>query len=226
MWRLAAAGWTVRYEPASVVEHPHRATLGAWLRQRAAYGSSAGPLARRHPGKLRHVVVPRDALLPWALALSGRPRLALVAALPADALRAAASTARRAAPSAPRRAPTTSPRGAAPSTPRGAAPAGRALARLALEARARTARQIADAAWRAHAPALVVTRRGRRFLAGALLAGGGVDYLTRRPALDPLRFVALRAADDLAYAAGVWAGCARARTAAPLIPEVQRRRSP
>ncbi|WP_053226738.1 glycosyltransferase [Solirubrobacter soli] len=187
VWRLAAAGWTVRYEPASVVEHPHRATLRAWLRQRAAYGSSAGPLARRHPGKMRHVVVGRDALLPWALALAGRPRLALLAALPHDVLR-------RSSPAA-----------------------------LALEARARTARQIADAAWRAHAPALATTGRGRRFLAGALLAGSATDYATRRPALDPARFTALRVADDLAYTAGVWAGCLRARTLAPLIPEVRRR---
>jgi mycofactocin system glycosyltransferase len=217
VWRLAAAGWTVRYEPASVVEHPHRATPSAWLRQRAAYGSSAGALARRHPGQLRHVVVPRDALLSWALALAGHPKLALLAALPADALRAAATATRRAAPA--------TPRGPAPAGEHAWLPAGRDLAWFSLEARARTARQIADAAWRAHAPALAATRRGRRFLAGALLAGGAADYVTRRPRLDPVRFVALRAADDLAYVAGVWAGCTRARTVAPLIPAVQRRRT-
>jgi mycofactocin system glycosyltransferase len=187
VWRLAAAGWTVRYEPASVVEHPHRETFAAWLRQRAAYGSSAGPLAQRHPGQMRHVVVPRDALLPWALALLGRPRLALVTA--ALGLRRV----RR-----------------------------RELAGFAVASQARTARQIADAAWRAHAPVLVTTRRGRRFLAAALLAGSAADYVARRPALDPLRFTALRAADDLAYVTGVWAGCARARTAAPLIPRTRK----
>jgi hypothetical protein len=91
---------------------------------------------------------------------------------------------------------------------------------LAIEARARTARQIADAATRAHAPALLLTRRGRRFLAAAVVAGTAADWLTRRPALDPLRFGALRLADDLAYVAGVWAGCARARTISPLVPAI------
>ena len=247
VWRLAAAGWTVRYEPASVVEHPHRATLAAWLRQRAAYGSSAGPLASRHPGQMRHVVVPPDALLPWALALAGRPRLALLAALPRNALLgvvrrgpAAARDASRRPDSPPAGAgdrapappvagpPPTGPANRAPAPPRPDAPpphpADRALARLALEARARTARQIADAAWRAHAPALVITKRGRRFLAAALVAGAAADYLARRPALDPLRFTALRAADDLAYAAGVWAGCVRARTVQPLVPKTTPRR--
>jgi mycofactocin system glycosyltransferase len=191
VWRLVAGGWIVRYEPASVVEHPQRASLRAWVAQRAAYGSSAGPLAERHPGRMRHVVVPRAALVPWALALAGRPELALAAA--ALDLRHVGR---------------------------------RELVPLALESQARTARQIADAAWRAHPPLLATTRRGRRFLAAALVAGAAADYLTRRPRLDPVRFTALRAADDLAYAAGVWAGCARARTAAPLIPSaVPRRRT-
>jgi hypothetical protein len=97
--------------------------------------------------------------------------------------------------------------------------------RLAFEGRGRTARQIADAAWRAHAPVLATTRRGRRFLAGALLVGSAADYVARRPRLDPLRFTVLRAADDLAYAAGVWVGCARARAVAPLMPAVRPRRS-
>jgi len=100
----------------------------------------------------------------------------------------------------------------------------RELVPLAVEAQARTARQIADAAWRAHAPALALSRRGRRFLAAAFVAGTAADHLARRPGLDPLRFAALRAADDLAYCAGVWAGCARARTAAPLIPDAASRR--
>ena len=230
VWRLAAAGWTVRYEPASVVEHPHRATLAAWVRQRAAYGSSAGPLASRHPGQMRHVVVPHDALLPWALALAGRPRLALLAALPRNALLGVVRRGPAAARDASRR-PDSPPPGLAdraPAPPRPDSPppgpADRALVWLALEARARTARQIADAAWRAHAPALVITKRGRRFLAAALVVGTAADYLARRPALDPLRFTALRAADDLAYAAGVWAGCVRARTVQPLVPKTTPRR--
>ena len=38
--------------------------------------------------------------------------------------------------------------------------------------------------------------------------------------LDPVRYVGLHVADDVAYASGVWAGCLRARTALPLLPRV------
>ena len=210
VWRLAAAGWIVRYEPEAVVEHPHRTTLRAWLAQRAAYGSSAGPLARRHPGKMRHVVVPRHALLPWALALAGKPKLALAATALEVAWQELVAR-------PPRESATPPPHESA--APRGRAQR-REFARLALESRARTARQIAGAATRAHAPALLLTHRGRRFLVAACFAGTAADLLARRPALDPLRFGALRLADDLAYATGVWAGCARARTLAPLVPSI------
>lgn len=188
VWRLAAAGWTVRYEPAAVVEHPHRASARAWLAQRAAYGSSAGPLARRHPGRMRHLVVPPAALAPWVLALAGRPRLALGAAL--------AVTAR--------------------AVQRGAHRPG--LAKLALEGQVRAAGQIATAAWRPYAPLLATTRRGRRLLAVTLAA----NVLADRPALDLPRHAVLRAADDLAYAAGVLAGCVHSRTLSPLLPATPR----
>jgi hypothetical protein len=205
VWRLAAAGWIVRYEPAAVVEHPHRATLRAWIAQRAAYGSSAGPLARRHPRRMRHLVVPRPALVPWALVLAGRPKLALAVTL----LDLGRATTRD------------TPAGRRPAASARATPPRRALALLALESRARTARQIADAAWRAHAPLLLPSRKGRRFLAGALVAGTAADWLSRRPRLDPVRFGALRAVDDLAYMTGVWAGCLRARTIAPILPALR-----
>ena len=134
VWRLVANGWTVRYEPAGVVEHPHRSGARAWLAQRVAYGSSAGPLAVRHPGRLRHVVVPLSALTPWALALAGRPRAALLAAA------GATGWASRRLPDVP-----------------GAR--GEILAFAALS-QVRLARQVLDAGWRAYPPAR--PRRGRR----------------------------------------------------------------
>src|SRR5690606_35663097 len=45
VWRLVERGRTVRYEPAAVVAHRHRATLRTWARRRFDYGTSAGPLA-------------------------------------------------------------------------------------------------------------------------------------------------------------------------------------
>ena len=43
-----------------------------------------------------------------------------------------------------------------------------------------------------------------------------------RPRLDAVRFVAGHLADDMAYGAGVWAGCLPHRTSAPLRPRIVR----
>ncbi len=199
VWRLAAAGWTVRYEPRACVEHPHRADFRAWLVQRLRYGSSAGPLAERHPGKLHHLVAPAWALPAWGLALAGRPRAALVAAGAGTGLLAA-----RLSP-----------------IPVSRAERGRLVAGAQLGA----ARGLLDAGWRAYSPPLVLaaalgSRRARRLALGALTISTAADWLGHRPRLDPLRFGALRAADDLAYATGVWLGCMRSRRPGPLIPRL------
>ena len=100
----------------------------------------------------------------------------------------------------------------------------RELAPFVARAELRTARQVLDAAWRAYSPLLlaaaVASRRARRLAAISLAISVGADWLERRPRLDPVRYGALRVADDLAYAAGVWRGCIRARNAGPLMPRV------
>jgi mycofactocin system glycosyltransferase len=55
VWRLDEAGWWCRYEPTSTVWHEPRRSWRERLRQHAGYGTSAAPLALRHPG----------ALAPW-----------------------------------------------------------------------------------------------------------------------------------------------------------------
>jgi mycofactocin system glycosyltransferase len=77
VWRLDRAGWRCRYEPRSVVHHRPRTGWRAWLRQRVAYGSSAAPLARRHPGVLAPLRISGWSLATWALAALGRPFAAL-----------------------------------------------------------------------------------------------------------------------------------------------------
>lgn len=75
VWRLVDAGWRCRYEPASVVHHPPRPSWPSWLRQRIGYGSSAAPLARRHPGKLAPLRMSAWSLAAWALVAARRPLL-------------------------------------------------------------------------------------------------------------------------------------------------------
>ena len=59
IWRLEKAGWRFRYEPDVVVLHEERDRI----KRRFLYGTSAAPLAQRHPDKIRHVV-----LRPWPVA--------------------------------------------------------------------------------------------------------------------------------------------------------------
>ena len=64
IWRMIAAGWRVRYDPAAEVLH---AEPGRWRRvlaRRFRYGRSAAPLARRHPG-----LVPPLVLQAWPAAV-------------------------------------------------------------------------------------------------------------------------------------------------------------
>ena len=63
---------------------------------------------------------------------------------------------------------------------------------------------------------------GERY-ALAFLAPAAGDWLAARRALDPVRYAALHVADDVAYGAGVWFGCFRARTVTPLIPRIELR---
>jgi mycofactocin system glycosyltransferase len=80
VWRLVEAGWRCRYEPASVVHHRPRESWRALMAQRVSYGSSAAPLARRHPGALAPVRISGWSGAVWALVAAGEPLAAAVLA--------------------------------------------------------------------------------------------------------------------------------------------------
>ncbi|GGO85502.1 putative glycosyltransferase [Nocardioides phosphati] len=199
VWRTVAAGWLVRYVPASVVEHDHRVAPWAWLARKAFYGTSAAPLAQRHGPAVAPVV-----LGPWTvaagLALLGQHRAAYVGGV-GIGLWATRRSARelRAAARPWRVAGLLAPYGAA-------AGLGQCSAVLTRHA------------WPAALPAAVVSRRVRRAALLAAVGQGLVDWVRTRPGLDPLTFVALRRLDDAAYGAGLWWGAWTHRTTAPLRP--------
>ncbi|HET9608250.1 MAG TPA: mycofactocin biosynthesis glycosyltransferase MftF [Acidimicrobiales bacterium] len=195
VWRLARAGATVRYEPASLVRHPVRRTLGAWLRQRYAYGSSAAPLAARHAGAVAPLTVSGWSAAAWGLVAAGAPA--------AGAALGAATTAALVPKLRSLRHPV------------------RESLRLAGLGNLYAGRQVADAlrrAWFPLAVPLALRRRSRPALVAALVVPALVEQVERRPRLDPVRWAALRLADDLAYGAGLWSGSIRARTTAALRP--------
>ncbi len=73
VWRLDEAGWRCRYEPAGAVRHAPRATFGARLQQHAGYGTSAAPLALRHPGALAPLRFNGWTAFVWAAIVGGHP---------------------------------------------------------------------------------------------------------------------------------------------------------
>jgi hypothetical protein len=76
VWRLDQAGWMCRYEPASRVWHQPRTTRRARLRQHMGYGTSAAPLALRHPTALAPWRTNGWTASTWALAVLGHPIVA------------------------------------------------------------------------------------------------------------------------------------------------------
>ena len=197
VWRLVAAGWTVRYEPRAIVRHPIRPGWMQWLQQRFRYGTSAAPLARRHAWAVAPAVMSPWSAASWALMAAGQPLLGTVTAGCSTAVLA------------------------------GRLPRGEAV-RLAGLGHVRSGLALARALRRAWAPGAVIlavtarhNRPARAALVAAVVVPGVVDWVRRRPRLDPARFAALRLADDLAYAGGLWAGCARERSARALLPDLR-----
>jgi mycofactocin system glycosyltransferase len=222
-WRLHAAGWRIRYEPAARVGHHEPAGWPGLLARRFRYGTSAGPLGRRHPGAVAPLVLHPWPALTVAGLLAGNPAVAGLgfagsvlamratlhrAGLPARGVLPAMLAATRQTWLGTGRYATqfTAPLIAGAVLARRGAPAGAHAPgwRLLAPARGRTA----DRWW-------------RRAAAASLLLGPPLaTWLARRPALDPARFAVAQLGDDMAYGAGVWAGAIRARTAAPVRPAI------
>ncbi len=80
--------------------------------------------------------------------------------------------------------------------------------------------------WPLAIPAAIAVPRLRRPLAALILVPPLLDWADRRPPLDPARYVAARLLDDVAYSLGVWQGCLRRRTIAPLLPMIGGKRTP
>ena len=199
VWRLVDAGWSVRYQPSVTVFHREPRTWGALWARRFSYGTSAGPLALRHRGRLAPV-----ELRPW-------PAAAALALVGGRYRSAALMTA-----------------------------AGGAVLALRLRGHAiplaTTARwSVATVGWTVVGIGRAVTLLAAPLLVAALLhkgrarVGAGlllltpplVEWVRRRPGIDPVRWLLASLADDAAYGAGVWAGCASSHSVGPLVPAVR-----
>jgi mycofactocin glycosyltransferase len=201
VWRLAAAGGTVRYEPAATIAHEVRPGLGPWLRQRFAYGTSAAPLEKRHPRAAAPLAVSSWTALAWGAVAAGRPGTgAAVAAATTGLL-------------APRL--------------RGLEHPWTEAARLAGGGHLAGGRLVARALrrdwWPLLAIAAAISRRGRRLAAGVAVGPPALEMargaLSGVP-LGPAGWLVLRLLDDVSYGAGVWAGAVRCHRAGALLPDL------
>lgn len=206
VWRLADAGWRCRYEPSVVVHHVGRSTAAGLLARRFDYGRSAAALDARHPGSLAPVRLSRWSAVIAVATGAGHPVVAAgVAGVATERL------ARRLAP----------------------LPAARTVAwRLVGRGQLGALRQVAVALVRPWFPltwlAAWCSRRFRRVAIVAVVAQRLLDR-RRRPdggTVGAAAWVALSLADDVAYSAGVWAGCWRHRRWGPLLPRSPGLRSP
>lgn len=201
VWRLVAAGWDLRYEPSVQILHGEDPRLRPWIARRALYGTTAGPLARRHPGAIAPARIPLSSLVAWALLAVRRPGAAAAATAGSTVLLASRLAGVLDDPVT-------------------------LAARLTLSGMARAAVPTVAGLGRVWSPGLLaalLARRSRRLrvAAAAVLVVTILAGWRRRPTgLDPVRYVGLRLCDDLAYGAGVWWGCAVAGTVRPLVPVV------
>ncbi|NBE51865.1 mycofactocin system glycosyltransferase [Streptomyces sp. YC537] len=201
VWRVHRAGWTVRYEPGATVAHDHRVRFGPWLGRRFAYGTSAAPLALRHPGDVPPVAVSVWSAAAWVLLAAGRPAAALALTTGTSVL-----LSRKLA------------------VEKGALPAAARLAGLGtLYAGRNLASGMTRAWWPVSAALAVRSRPVRRALIAAVVGQAVDDWVRLRPGLDPVRFLAARTLDDAAYGAGLWWGALRSGSVQALLPDLSSR---
>lgn len=204
VWRLHEAGWRIRYDPSVHVAHDEPASLPRLLSRRFRYGTSAAPLARRHPESIPPLVTS-----PWyaATVVALLVRQPLPAALAfTTCLHRNAGVLERAGLSAEQ------------------------VMRLTVAETFRTWLGFGRYGTQFAAPLLGVLavapgkrRWGRRIAIGSLLLGPALaGWVADRPEVTA-RSVPQFVADDLAYGCGVIAGCLRHRTIIPLRPVFIRR---
>jgi hypothetical protein len=198
MWRLDAAGFECRYEPAVEVRHQPRRAVGELMHQRRGYGESTTALHRKHGNAVAPLRGSWANLGAWVTLFVGVPVVALVLAV-VTVVRLARKL---------QFIPNTNVESM----------------RLAWHAHLRTGRNLADAVTKVWWPIALVlalfSRKARIALCAAALLPSLAEWWVDRPKLDPLRYTFMRIVDDAAYGAGVWASAWNNRTAAPLKPEI------
>jgi mycofactocin glycosyltransferase len=206
IWRMIGAGWRVRYDPGAEVSHAEPGRWPAVLARRFRYGSSAAPLASRHPGRVPPLILQAWPAAAVAALLAGRPAAALAAY--------GAATGQLVGLLREWDVPATGVLGPmAQSVRQTWLDTGRWSVQYVLPL---VAAGLARPGGRSRR-----TRTGRRLaLASLALGPPAAEWLRSKPRLDPVRFTLGYLADEAAYGAGVYRGALAGRIAEPLLPRI------
>ncbi|HEX3387559.1 MAG TPA: mycofactocin biosynthesis glycosyltransferase MftF [Streptosporangiaceae bacterium] len=206
VWRLAEAGWRVRYDPAASVSHAEPVSWTRLLARRFRYGCSAAPLAQRHPGQVPPLILQAWPAAAVTALLARRPVLALAAygAGTGQLVRLL-------------RGWDVPPKGVlgpmADSVLQTWLGAGRWTIQYALP--------VAAASLARPGGRTARTRLGRRVAVASLLVGPPIAEWRRiRPSMHAAAFSLGYLADEMAYGAGVYRGAMAERLLSPLLPAV------
>lgn len=196
VWRLAAVGHRVRYDPDVVAGHDVRTTVRGWLGRKFIYGTSGAQLAQRHGSHTAPAVLSPVMATAGAALLLRRRWSGLVALV---GLGVATRTVQRSLPPA-----------IDPHT------RGRVAAGLSARGLGWAVRQESALLLRHWWPLTLIALRSahmRRAVATALAVDAYLAIVeTTQPAPSlPLRLVGRRL-DDLSYGAGLWWGALGARS--------------
>lgn len=202
VWKLADRGWRIRFEPQASVRHEHRRTVGDWLGRKVFYGSSAHPLALRHPRGIAPAV-----FSPWTLgvvaALLVQRRWSVPVALGISGIAAMRIARKLTRSEHPMRVATR-------------------LAAAGVSASLTQTMALAVRHWWPLAFVLsVFSRRARRVLVVSAVVDAVLEYRRTTPDLDLTRFGIARRLDDLAYGFGVWKSAVKGRSLAALRPDIR-----
>ncbi|MET7771469.1 mycofactocin biosynthesis glycosyltransferase MftF [Nocardia sp. NPDC005366] len=206
-WRLEQAGWRLRYEPAAHVAHDHRISFRAWFGRKLFYGTGAAPLGERHdPSMVSPLSVPSWTVLATFL-FATLSKWGLIGGL----LTLATALIRLRRVFTELDNPTRI--------------AAIYLSRGFFAGLWRLASAMCRHYWPVTLVAMVASRRIRRIAVTMAVADGLADWFTHRDAggLDPLRYLAYKRMDDIAYGSGLWLGAFRARSLEALKPTAPRR---
>jgi mycofactocin system glycosyltransferase len=208
-WRFIEAEARLRYEPIALVGHDHRTHLRDWFARKAFYGSSAAPLAVRHPGKTAPLVLSGWTMMVWILLAMGSGigyfASTVVSLITGRKIAKALSSV------------DTEPKEVA-------AVAAQGLWSAALQLSSAICRHY----WPIALVAAILFRRCRQVVLVAAVVDGVVDWIARNGNADDdaqrvglFAYLLLKRLDDIAYGLGLWTGVLRERHLGALKPQIR-----